>query len=329
MLQGRIQRLQTQPENKKKFIFVVLPQYSAMTFAMAMETLRLANRMSAGTPFEWVVCSENGEPVSDSLGAQVPIDQGLEGCGRDDTIIVCSGANVRNNCTPALLAWIRRAARQGAAIGGLHTGAWVMAQAGLMDGLPVTIHWENRNSFAEEFPDVELSEYTYCVQNRRYSTAGGTAVIDLMLHLISEHGSAEVANLVADQLMYTNIRVLQHSARVQVAERIGMRHPKLSEILALMETNLEEPIRPADLAKTVNISTRQLERLFRRYLSATPKKYYLDMRLQRAQHLLLQTNMSVTNVSVACGFNASSHFSRLFRQRYGMSPHRLRGESEI
>ena len=195
-----------------------------------------------------------------------------------------------------------------------------------MDNLPATLHWEHRTSFAEEFPEVELSEYTYVNSNKRYSTAGGTSVIDLMLHLISEKASPELSNLVADQLMYTNIRVLQHSAKVQVAERIGMRHPKLSEILALMETNLEEPLRPGDLAKTVNISTRQLERLFRRYLSATPKKYYMDMRLQRAQHLLLQTNMSVTEVSVACGFNAASHFSRLFRQRYGMSPHKLRAE---
>ena len=109
-----------------------------------------------------------------------------------------------------------------------------------------------------------------------------------------------------------------------MADRIGFRHPKLSEILALMETNLEEPLRPGDLAETVNISTRQLERLFRRYLQSTPKKYYVDMRLQRAQNLLLQTNMSVTNVCVACGFNSTSHFARLFRQRYGVSPHRLR-----
>lgn len=312
----------------KRFIFLLLPNYSAMTFAMAMETLKTANRMSMGTPFSCVVCSEGGVSVTDSLGAEFPIDHGLEDVGRDDIIVICSGADVRKNCTPAVLQWLRKCARQGCEIAGLYTGAWVMAEAGLIGEEAITIHWENRNSFAEKFPDVELSDYTYTVRNKRYSTAGGTAVIDLLLTLISEAESPELANLVADQLMYTNIRVLQHSARVQVAERIGMRHPKLSEILALMETNLEEPLRPGDLAKTVNISTRQLERLFRRYLSATPKKYYMDMRLQRAQHLLLQTSMSVTEVSVACGFNSSSHFSRLFRARYGMSPHRLRGEPE-
>lgn len=310
----------------RRFVFLLTPGYSAMTFSMAMETVRVASRMAGREVFSTVVCAEGGVPVHDSLGAEFPIDHGLEEVRRDDTIFLCSGADVRDVCSPAVLQWVRRSARQGCAIAGLTTGVWIMAKAGLMDGLRATLHWEHRSSFAEEFPEVILDEYTYVVENRRYSTAGGTSVIDLMLHLIVETEGHELANLVADQLLYTNIRVLQDSARVQVAERIGMRHPKLSEILALMETNLEEPIRPGDLAKTVNISTRQLERLFRRYLSSTPKKFYMDMRLQRAQHLLLQTNMSVTEVAVACGFNAASHFSRLFRQRYGMSPHKLRGE---
>lgn len=312
---------------QRRFIFLLTPGYSAMTFSMAMETFNVANRMAGRELFPTVVCAEGGVPVRDSLGAEFPIDHGLEDVRRDDTLILVSGANVRKACTPAVLHWVRKGARQGCAIGGLSTGVWIMAKAGLMDGLSATLHWEHRTSFAEEFPDVILDEYTYVVDNRRYSTAGGTSVIDLLLSLISKAEGTELANLVADQLMYTNIRVLQHSARVQVAERIGMRHPKLSEILALMETNLEEPLRPGDLARTVNISTRQLERLFRRYLSSTPKKYYTDLRLQRAQHLLLQTNMSVTEVAVASGFNAASHFSRLFRQRYGMSPHKLRGEA--
>lgn len=297
-----------------------------MTFAMAMETVRVANRMAGQRLFQTVVCSEGGVSVKDSLGAEFPIDHGLEKVSRDDTVFIVCGDEARTVGTPPVLQWIRKAARQGCDIGGLYTGVWLMAQAGLMDDRHATLHWEHRTSFAEEFPDIELSEYTYVSMRNRYSTSGGTSVIDLMLHLISEKASPELGALVADQLMYTNIRVLQHSAKMQVAERIGMRHPKLSEILALMETNLEEPLRPGDLAKTVNISTRQLERLFRRYLSATPKKYYMDMRLQRAQHLLLQTSMSVTEVSVACGFNAPSHFSRLFRQRYGMSPHKLRAE---
>ncbi len=312
----------------KRFVFALLPNYSVMSFSNALETLRIGNLLAGETCFEWRICAEGGRTVKDSLGAEFPVDMPFEDLRRDDTIIVCSGTDVRKTCSDAIVNWLRRNARLGVAIGGLNTGAYVMAKAGLLDGHKATIHWESRQSFIEEFPDVDLTEFTFVGRNRRYSTAGGTASIDLMLELITEAQGESLANLVADQLNYTNIRVLQHSARVQVADRLGFRHPKLSEILALMETNLEEPLRPGDLAKTVNISTRQLERLFRRYLKSTPKKYYTDMRLQRAQHLLLQTNMSVTQVGLACGFNTASHFSRLFRARYGMSPHKLRGEPE-
>jgi len=311
-------------ERPLRFVFGLVPEYSAMSLTNALETLRIANRMAGRTLFEWVVCAENGESVADSLGARFPVDRGFDDVHRDDVVIVCSGAEVQKQELGSIQKWLRRVARSGCRIGGLYTGAYVLAKTGLLDGHPATIHWENRQAFIEEFPEVDLTEYTFVCEGSRLSTAGGTAAIDLMLHLIAGAQGEHLANLVADQLHYTNIRVLQYSARMQVADRIGFRHPKLSEILALMETNLEEPLRPGDLAETVNISTRQLERLFRRYLQSTPKKYYVDMRLQRAQNLLLQTNMSVTNVCVACGFNSTSHFARLFRQRYGVSPHRLR-----
>ena len=317
------------PEHKPlRFVFVLLPDYSAMSFVSMLETLRLANRMAGQRRFDWRICAQDGQPVQDSIGGQFPVDGTLEDVHRDDVVVICSGAKVHKQDIGKVIVWLRRIARSGCRIAGLYTGAYVMAKAGLLQGQRATIHWENREAFAEEFPDVLLREYTFISRGKRYSTAGGTAAVDLTLHLISEAEGESLSNLVADQLNYTNIRVLQHSARMQVADRIGFRHPKLSEILALMETNLEEPLRPGDLAQTVNISTRQLERLFRRYLQSTPKKYYTEMRLQRAQHLLLQTSMTVTNVGLACGFNTASHFSRLFRQRYGMSPHKLRGEPD-
>ena len=312
----------------KRFVFAMLPKYSAMSFVNALETLRIANRELGHQVFDWVICSETAETVLSALGSGFPVDQGLEDCTREDIIVVCGGEDIKDACTPAILNWLRRNDRRGVPIVGLNTGAYVLARAGLLDGQSATIHWENRSSFVEEFPEVELTEWTYTVQGKHYSTAGGTASIDLMLHFIADLQNEELATTVADQLNYTNIRTMQEWARVRVADRVGFRHPKLSEILALMETNLEEPLRPADLAATVNISTRQLERLFRRYLRSTPKKYYTEMRLQRAQHLLLQTDMSIINVALACGFNTSSHFSRKFRERYGMSPHKLRGDAE-
>ena len=313
---------------KPRFTFVLTPGYSALSFTHALVVLQLANKHGEDEPFEIRVLSEGGEPVTDTMGGSFPIDGPLEDPSRQDFIVLVTGDFVERQDMSAISAYLRKADRMGCVISGLYTGAYVMAKAGLLDGKRATIHWEKRQAFLEEFPEVDLTEYTFTSASSPYSTSGGTSAIDLMLFHVSELRSEKLANLVAGFLNYTNIRVIQHSARIQAADRVGFRHPKLSEILALMETNLEEPLRPSDLAKTVNISTRQLERLFRRYLSATPKKYYTDLRLQRAQQLLLQTNMTVTAVGVACGFNTASHFSRLFRARFGTSPHRLRGDPE-
>jgi len=310
-----------------RFVFLLLPQYSATSFANALETLSIANRLSQDALFEWVICSENGEPVKDSLGAEFPIDQGLEECHRDDTIIICSGQNVHGNCSGATLQWLRRNSRMGvSAIAGLYTGAYIMAKAGLLEQKAATIHWEFQSSFVEEFPNIKHSEYTYSMDANRYTTASAIASFDLFLLLISEAQIPELGDLVAEQLVYSDIRTFQYNARTRHSDRVGLRHPKLSEILALMETNLEEPLRLDDMAKTVNISIRQLERLFRRYLGSSPNKYYTNMRLLRAQQLLLQTNMPIIDIAFSCGFNTSSHFSRLFKQKFSATPRNLRGE---
>ena len=305
-----------------------MPGYSALSFTHALVVLQLANKHGERAPFEIRVLSEDGAPVTDALGGSFPIDGPLDEPQREDFVVLVTGDDVERQNLSAVSGFLRKADRIGATLCALYTGAYVLAKAGLLDGKRATIHWEKRQAFMEEFPEVDLTEYTFTSSASPYCSSGGTSAIDLMLFHVSQLRSEKLANLVAGFLNYTSIRVIQHSARIQAADRVGFRHPKLSEILALMETNLEEPLRPSDLAKTVNISTRQLERLFRRYLSATPKKYYTDLRLQRAQQLLLQTNMTVTAVGVACGFNTASHFSRLFRARFGTSPHRLRGDPE-
>ena len=200
-----------------------------------------------------------------------------------------------------------------------------MARAGLLDGKKATIHWENQDSFIEEFEDVKLTKSVFVVDGNRMSTAGGTASIDLMLRLIArDHGDA-LANTVADQLVYNAIRTDQDTQRLSIPTRIGVRHPKLSQVIQMMEAAIEDPISPADLADDVGMSTRQLERLFRRYLNRSPKRYYMELRLAKARNLLQQTDMSVINVALACGFASPSHFSKCYRAFYRTTPYRERG----
>ena len=224
-----------------------------------------------------------------------------------------------------ILSWLRREARRGLPIGGLCTASYSMAKAGLLDGKRATIHWENHDSFLEEFDEVDLTKSVFTVDGNRMTTAGGTSSIDLMLHLIAEHHDEKLANAVADQLIYSSIRTDQDTQRLSVPTRIGVRHPKLSQVIQMMESNIEEPISPSILARDAGMSTRQLERLFRRYLSRSPKRYYMELRLQKARNLLMQTDMTVINVALACGFSSPSHFSKCYRAHYQTTPYRERG----
>ncbi|MCU9846820.1 GlxA family transcriptional regulator [Defluviimonas sp. WL0024] len=310
---------------QRRFVFLLLNRFTMLSFAGAIEPLRIANRVLGREAYTWVLAGEGGEFSTCSNGAAFKLDMGLEEIDREDTILVCGGIDVQSATTKPILNWLRREARRGVPIGGLCTGAYTVAKAGLLDGKRATIHWENQDSFLEEFEEVKLTKSVFVVDGNRMSTAGGTASIDMMLKIVAQDHGEDVANTVADQLIYSSIRTDQDTQRLSIPTRIGVRHPKLSQVIQMMEQNIEDPISPADLAEDVGMSTRQLERLFRRYLNRSPKRYYMELRLQKARNLLMQTDMSVINVALACGFASPSHFSKCYRAHYKTTPYRERG----
>ena len=323
--QRPMQATPDQPVLQRRFIFVLMPDFTLLSFAGAIEALRIANRVSGKPLYVWRLLSEDGEPVACSNGVAFQVDGALEDVARDDTVLLCGGLHIQKATSKKLLGWLRRESRRGPTIGGLCTATYSLAVAGMLDGKRATIHWENHDSFSEAFDEVELTKSVFVVDGNRLSTAGGTASIDMMLKLIADQNGEALASEVADQLIYSSIRTDQDTQRLSVPTRIGVRHPKLSAVIQVMEQNLEEPISPATLAKDVGLSTRQLERLFRRYLNRSPKRYYMELRLSKARNLLMQTDMSVINVALACGFASPSHFSKCYRAHYNTTPYRERG----
>lgn len=299
--------------------------FTLLSFSGAVDALRLANRAAGYEAYSWVFAAEQEDMATSSSGCRVGIDMGLEDLRHSDTVIVCGGVDVQANTTKKLVSWLRRESRKGVVIGAFCTATHALAAAGLLNGRRATIHWENRDSFTEEFHEVELTRSVYVIDANRMTTAGGTASIDLMLALIARDHGAEIANAVADQQIYTSIRTDRDTQRLSVPTRIGVRHPKLAQVIQSMENNIEDPVSPAKLATDVGLSTRQLERLFRRYLNRSPKRYYMELRLSKARNLLMQTEMSVINVALACGFTSPSHFSKCYRAHYNTTPYRERG----
>lgn len=309
----------------RKFAFLLIDKFSMIAFAAALEPLRVANRMARRDVYFWTLVSDGGAPVRCSNGTQLNTDGGLEDINKDAMILVCSGVDVNRVDTKNATTWLRKQSRRGAGIGALCTGAYILAKAGLLDNSRCTIHWENREAMREEFPELDLTNHYFERDGNRWTCSGGTAAADMMLHVINEDLGRDIAAMVIDQLAMTPVRSDDDEQRLSVPARMGVRHPKLTTVIQMMEENIEEPISPSELARMVGMSTRQLERLFRRYLNRSPKRYYMELRLQRARNLLLQTDMTVINVALACGFTSPSHFSKCYRNHFDRTPYRERG----
>lgn len=319
---------QPAPARPQRYLFLLLDRFTMISFAAAIEPLRLANRLAGRVLYEWRLLGEGGAYATCSNGARLVLDGDLPESQRGDTILVCGGVDVARAASRPVLGWLRREARRGARMGALCTGAWVLAEAGLLDGRRATIHWENQDGFAEEFPDVTLIRTVFVEDGNRLTAAGGTAAIDMMLRQIARDHGNDLASRVADQMIHTAIRSEDDHQRLSIPTRIGARHPRLAQVVARMEANIEDPVSPARLASEAGMSPRQLERLFARYLGRSPKRYYMEIRLERARNLLMQTEMSMIEIALASGFASAAHFSKCYRASYGATPYRQRGATE-
>lgn len=307
-------------ENPRTFGIFLVPHFAMMSFTSAIEPLRAANRLSDRRLYDWRIVSKSGSAVTSSSGVQVLPHASIEEASGLDTVLAVAGIDAHGFEDRQVFAWLRRLDRQGCQIGALSTGSYVLARAGLLDGYRCTIHWENLVGFQEEFPDLDVTAELFEIDRGRLTCSGGIAALDLMLSLIAlEHGR-DLATQVAEQFIHERIRGQHDQQRMALRNRLGVSHPRLLKVIALMEENLEEPMPRAELARRTGMSTRQLERLFRKYLARTPTRYYLELRLHRARRLLTQTSLSVLDVALACGFISASHFSKCYREFFNRSP---------
>ncbi len=306
------------------FGFLLLPRFSSMPFTSAMEALRAANRLSGKPLYSWSVICPDNEPAVASSGVRVLPDFTVDQVDRIDNLVVVTGMEAERINDRRVFNFLRRIARQGSRVGAISTGSYILARCGLLDGYRCTIHWENIPGFKEAFPQLEVTDELFEVDRNRFTCAGGTAALDLMLSIIALAHGRELATGCAEAFMHERIRDRHDPQRMALRARIGVSHPKLLKVIELMEGSLEEPLPRSQLARKTGLSTRQLERLFRKYLQRTPTRYYLELRLQKARTLLLQTSLSVLDVALACGFVSASHFSKCYREFYAKTPRQER-----
>lgn len=295
-----------------------------LSFTATVEPLRSANRMSGQELYCWEIFSVDGEPVRSSSGITLIPDRGIDNVEDCPVVIVSAGIDPQSYDNKHAFSWLRHMARHGTRIGGTSGGAYILAKAGLLDGYRCTIHWEYLTGFAEEFPELDVTTKLFEIDRDRFTSAGSGATLDMMLYLISQQHGHDLSVAVAEQFSYMATNDPEAPQRMPVRQRLRISHPKLIAVIEQMEGNLEDPIDRDDLARSVGLSVRQVERLFIKYLKTTPAKYYMELRLKRARLLLSQTSMSILDVSVACGFVSASHFSKCYREMFNHPPRQER-----
>ena len=303
------------------FGFLQVPNYSMIAFSSAIEPLRMANRDAGSELYRWRVYTIDGLPERASNGLEITPDDSIENAGDMSILFVCGGTDIAGAWSKPLQQALRRLAkRKDIKLGALCTGSYLLARAGLLDGYRCTIHWENIASLREEFPEVLVSDDLFMFDRDRITCAGGQAALDMMLKLIEKRHGNKLVTHISEQFMCERIRSSDDRQRIPLHLALGSNQPKLTEAVTLMEANIEEPISLDELSNYVGISRRQLERLFQKHLNCVPTRYYLNLRLNRARLLLLQTSKSIVDIALACGFISAPHFSKCYRDLFGIPP---------
>jgi len=312
-------------EPTRQFVFLLLPTYSPMDVSIAIEALCEANAAGANPAYTWRIQSETGQSITARSGLSLAVEGGLGRIERNTTVILCGGNRMEEPPSQALLSWLRKLARNGAALGSLGSGCTILAEAGLLPNKKVAAHWAISASMQETFPEIDVRQQVYEKSDRSMTCAGGLATLDMFLALIAENQGVECAQNAAAALVCSNVRDQENEQTFSLACWLGAKSEYLIAAVVLMKENIEQPLSAPLIAAEVGVSCRQLERLFSKHLGMSPKSYNDKLRLENARRLLQQTKMTILEVALANGFTNTAHFSKLYRRRFGASPSAERG----
>jgi len=320
---------------KRSFVFYLLPEFTLLAFACAIEALRLANHVLGENAYIWRLTGEDIGPVKASCGVSLDCETSLaqeksqlqarlKSSPIPSMVVACAGFHVERYISHTATAWLRACRQNAIAVAGLCSGSALLARAGLLDDKKCVIHWENLPGFSEQFQRISAKTGLFESDHDIHTCAGGTAAFDMMVHLISNDFGHEIATRVCEQAIVERLRAGQDRQRLPFSNTQAHNPPQLVQLIERMQENLIEPQPIHRLIGGLGLTRRQIERYFRQTLHISPARYYMKLRLERAQLLLSQTTQPIVEVAIGCGFSSASHFSKCYRQFYGCSPHETR-----
>ncbi|RWP29685.1 GlxA family transcriptional regulator [Mesorhizobium sp.] len=309
---------------------LLLPEFSQLSLSSFIDPLRLANSISGRPFFEWVLFSPDGRPVTCASGIVISVSRDFTGVVRElgsgrgpDMVIICAGDSVQKQASALLFSLLRTCRRQQVPISALGTATWLLAESGILDDTRCTIHWDKLAALSATFGRLHVTDSLFVRDRGLVTCAGEFASFDLAMELITNYLGNHTASAVCRHTTATQWRSGSDRQWAIGAQYTGA-SKKVAEAIRLMEQHIEDPLPLWDIAKCVGLSQRQIERLFRRYVSCSPMRHYLRVRLEEAKRLIEQTNMPLLEIALSCGFVSSSHFTKRFRECFGMAPSALR-----
>jgi len=302
--------------------FLLYEGFSNMVLSCLLEPLR-AVRDLGQAEIEWRVLSASDAPVRSSSGLSISPDLPMRDSGACDLLVVVSGYGYHERGTGREGTRLRQLAQRAQRLLGADMGAWILAEAGLLEGARVTLHWAAVAEFAEAFPTVPLSYERYVKEGRVWSCGGASTALDLILAFIADRFGPANAFLASTLFLQDAQRPQQQeNAPVRLA---GKGSAKLRRCVTLMAETLETPLPLARLAELVGLTTRTLDRLFKTELGLPPGRYYQQLRLLQARDLAANTEYDLSDIALRCGYSDAPALCKAFRRAYGHSIRKSRG----
>ncbi|MEC9343487.1 MAG: GlxA family transcriptional regulator [Pseudomonadota bacterium] len=303
---------------------LVLPGASLMTVAATLDPMRGCNRVLRRHAFDWRIVTTGGEPVTLSCGLPLAAHESLSDSLSGDLLLIVAGFNALRQVEGRALSTLGRLFARFRAVGGIESGPWIMARAGLLEGRAATTHWEDLEDFAAAFPDVGTRADRYVIDGNILTAGGASPAFDLMLHLIRARHGHRTAQEVASLFIYDDAHAPTDAQPLVSLGRLAVTEPRVAAAIRIMEQSVERPLATAAIARRVGVSVRMLENLFTAALGETPSAYFSRMRLQTARRLVVDTALPMQEIALRTGFSSLSAFSRAFARHAGVPGSELR-----
>jgi transcriptional regulator GlxA family with amidase domain len=304
--------------------FILADNFTLSAFSLMVDQFRLAaddGDRSRPILARWQVMSSRPEPIRTSCGVTVAPSGPLADPANFNYIIVVGGLlHGGKQLDEESVAYLKRAARAGVPLVGVCTGSFVLARAGLMTGRRCCVSWYHYQDFLDEFPHhTPVADRLYVIDGDRITCAGGGGAADLATALVEKFLGRAIAQKSRHVLLLDRQRPgTESQPHPPIADLVA--DDRVRRSLLLMEQHLADPLPIADIARRLQLSTRQLERLFQTVMGQRPAEFYRRLRLRYARFLLDTTGRSVTDIALEAGFSDCAHFSRQFKAQHGFTP---------